>query len=661
MRILHTLLLNLSLLLPAADAPEPPRTDTARLREMLHDRQHPRGQSQAAVLLVQSRSPEAEEIIRQGLRQTDAAEVFFALAEAVRLQRENRFRAELLAALSNGPPGIRQVASETLAEVADGDTILHLRALAADARAELTARLTAVWVLGHSGRKAAAPPLLDQLAGENEILRQAAVEALTELTGQTFGTDVNRWRAWWERHKDQANEQWLEERLAYSASRSRRLAGELERAKIQIVRLHQQLYSRLPPGDRLGHVLNLAEAEDPAVRQLAVGWGQELLPLADAVGQRTLADLLLRFSHDGNLEIQRSAVLALGRLHDPRAFERLKVLLQRGQPVVRAAAARGLAQQVKGDSHEALARQRQAVPALQKALDDPALEVVVEAAESLGALGIPEAGPVLTVLLRHPSQPVRRTAAQALERVADQTVLDGLLAALDDAFVTIRFSLVGAIGHAVGDGRALSGTQRARVTARLEGLLLRDADPGVRSRAATVLGECGTPAMLPTLWRRVLTTEDSRVQEKAWAAMTEILIRADSLDLLKVWDETLVKARQGARRAQLWQEVVQRWRKREDTKGPISDAQEFLVQAQLDQGRWAAAFAVLRELLARPGSDAEVERRLRWLLTVGQQALKEGNRAEVLRVTQEARAFLARRDELASQFDKLARQAQEGP
>jgi HEAT repeat protein len=661
MSTFHSLLLHLGLLLPVADVPAPSKIDPARLREMLHDRQHSRSQSQAALLLVESRTPEAEDIVRRGLRQTDSPEVFFALAAALRLHRDKRFLTELLTALGGGQAGIRQAAAETLAELADADAVLRLRALAGDVKAELAVRQAAVWTLGRSGLKAAVLPLLDQLASDQEPLRQAAVEALTELTGQTLGPDTARWRSWWESHKDLTNERWLEERLAYHASRSRRLTGELERAKVQIVRLHQQLYSRLPAADRLNHVQNLAETEDPPVRLLAVGWSLELLPLADAVGQRALADLLLRFSYDGNLEVQRSAVLALGRIQDPRAFDRLRVLLERGPAVVRAAAARGLARQVQGDSHEALARQRQAVPALQKALDDPALEVVVEAAESLGTLGIPEAGPVLTVLLRHPSYPVRQTAAQALERVADATVLDGLLEALDDPAVTIRFNLIGAIGHAAGDGHSLSETQRTRLLTRLEALLARDADPAVRSRAATVLGECGPPTILPALWRRVLTTEDSRVQEKAWTAIMEILVRSGNLDLLQEWDQNLLKARQGPRRVQLWGEAVSRWRKREDTRSLVVPAQEMLVQAQLEQGRWAAAFTAVRELLARPGSDAETEKRLRWLLAVGQQALKDGNRAEVLRVTQEAQAYLAKRESLASQFEKLAKQAQEGP
>src|SRR5206468_5209242 len=136
---------------------------------------------------------------------------------------------------------------------------------------------------------------------------------------------------------------------------------------------------------------------------------------------------------------------------------------RRGPASVRAAAARSLAQQARGTGPEALALQRQVVPVLQKALEDPALEVVVEAAEDLGTLGVAEAGPVLTALLRHPSEPVRQTAAQALERVADATVVDGLLETLDDPAVAVRFSLVGALGHAAADDRSLKDAQRAKL------------------------------------------------------------------------------------------------------------------------------------------------------------------------------------------------------
>jgi HEAT repeat protein len=647
------LLLGLAPLVTEVDLPA---SDPAQLRELLHDRQHTRSQSQAALLLVQSKSPDAETIVRQGLRQTDSADVFLALAAAIRLQQDARFLDELLIALGNGRPAVRQAAADALAELSDPRVILRLQARAENAGADLTVRQAAIATLGRSGRKAAVVVLLDLLSNDNEAVRKAAVDALGELTGQSCGADLDRWRAWWERHKDLSNEQWLAQRLGYQSSHARRLAGDLERARAEVLRLHQQLYTRLPAADRLSHVQSLVEHEDPAARALAATWCVELMPSADALGQRTLADVLLRLSRDGTVEVQRAAVLALGRVPEERAFERLRLLLRKGQPSVRAAAARALAQQARGTGPQALARQKEVVPALQQALDDPALEVVIEAAENLGTMGVPEVGPVLTALLRHPSDPVRQAAAQALERGADLSQLDGLLAALEDPAASVRFSIVGALGNAVGDGKALTAPQRHRLLERLEGLLLRDTDPGVRSRAASVLGQIGSPALLATLWRRVLAAEDSRVQEKAWAAIIEIIARAGSLELLQEWDRTLIEAKQGPRRLLLLGEVHGRWKKREETRALARSVEEKLVPAQLEQGKWAAAFPLVRELLAQ-SSGVELNRCLSWLLTVGEQALKEGNRAEALRVVQEAQTYLSQSQGLAAEFERLEKDA----
>jgi HEAT repeat protein len=406
-------------------------------------------------------------------------------------------------------------------------------------------------------------------------------------------------------------------------------------------------------------VQSLLDQEDAAVRALAVQWSVDMLPAADALGQRALADVLLRLSQDSVAEIQRSAVLALGRVNDARAFDRVSHLVRRGPAPVRAAAARSLAQQARGTGKDAHARQRLAVPALQKALEDPAIEVVVEAAEALGSLGAPEAGPVLVSLLRHPSEPVRQTAAQALERVADATVLDSLLEALDDQAVSVRFSLLGALAHAAGDARALSDAQRERLRARLEAALRGDADPGVRSRAATVLGDSGGPAALPALWQRVQAREDSRVQDKAWAAMIDVLARAANAALLGEWDRKLVEAKQGPRRLQLLTELHARWEKKEESRGLADATLETLVEAHLADGKWSAAFPHVRHLLGRATADTDLDRRLRWLLHVGELALKEGNRAEALRAVQDAQGSLPRRKQLASAFEKLEKEARE--
>jgi HEAT repeat protein len=251
---------------------------------------------------------------------------------------------------------------------------------------------------------------------------------------------------------------------------------------------------------------------------------------------------------------------------------------------------------------------------------------------------------------------VRQTAAQALERVADSSVLDGLLAGLDDTAVTVRFSVVAALGHAAGDGSTLSEAQRTLLVTRLEALLQHDTDPGVRSRAAAALGQYGSPAVLPSLWKRVLAGEDSRVQEKAWLAFVDIVARSGSLEVVQEWDGRLKQARHLQRRALLLNEVYSRWQKREDTRAVLGSVMEALVQAQLEAGKWAAAFPLVHELLAKQGTDAEVERRLRWLLRIGEQALKEGNHAEARRAAQEAQPYLARSPILAVEFAKLQKQ-----
>lgn len=666
MQTSYLLLLTLGLCAAPGEAVPERGPDLTLLQELLRDRQHPRGQSQAALLLLQNPSSEAEAIVRQGLQQTEDVEIFQALAGAVRISQDNRFLDELFKALASPKAQVRQAAAETLALVPNTRLLARLHALVNDPQADLASRQAGVWILGRGGRKRAVHILLEQLDSDSEPLRRSAAEALAELSGQNYGMDATRWQAWWEKHRELSPERWLEHRLAYQAARSQRLEGELERSRTQVIRLHQQLYSRLPQAERFSYIQAVLDQEDAAVRGLAVAWAAEMLVVgnaslprsdSDAARQQALTQVLLRLSQDSAAEVQRSAVLALGRVNDPAAFERLQVLLQQGRAPVRAAAARSLTLQARGTGTEATQKQKVVVPALQKALDDPALEVVVEAAEDLGMLGALEAGPVLTSLLHHPSGHVRQAAAQALERVADVSLLDGLLKGLTDPSVNVRFSLLGALARAVGKGTSLNASQQVRLLTRLEALLLRDSDPGVRSRAATVLGECAPPASLGLLWKCVQSAEDSRVQEKAWAGFVEVIARSARLPLLQEWDRALTAAHQGPRRLQLLTEVVGRWQKTEETRSLAGSAQEMLVQAQLELGKWSAAFPQVRDLLARPGSAAEMKQRLKWLLTVGEQALQEGNRSEAQRAVVEARQYLTAASDMVEAFEKLARRA----
>jgi HEAT repeat protein len=578
------ILLGLTILLGDGGPKTEQGANLPRLCELLHDRRQPRGQCQAALLLVESPAAEAEQAVRAALRQAEDSDAFLALATAIRLRRDARFVEELFAALSGGRPQVRQAAADTLAALPSPEVIDRLAKLADDRRAEPGVRQAALWALGRSGRKQAAAILLTHLEGSNEALRRAAAEALAELSGEDHGLDAAGWRLWWERHRHAGDENWLEQRLDYQAGRAHRLEGELARVRARVLRLEQQLYGRLSAAERATHVQALADEEDAALRLLAVNCSLDLLATADRDRREALTGVLLRLSHDGALEVQRAAVLGLGRVDGEAAFDRLQVLLESGEPAVRRVAARSLALQVRGSDEAAQGRQRQAVPVLSKALGDPSLEVVVEAAEGLGMLGARAAGPVLTALLRHPAEHVRQTAAQALERSAEPAALDDLLAGLHDASAAVRFSLVGALVHAAGDGQTLTSAQQQRLLAGLEGRL-RDDDPGVRSRAATALGECGPPAVLSPLWACVCSAPDSRVRDKAWSAMIDLLARSGSASLLQEWDHRLADDGHGQRRLQLLTEVSARWQNRPGVEAAAQAARAALERAQQETGK----------------------------------------------------------------------------
>src|SRR6516225_1181766 len=117
MSALHPLLLGFGVLLPMSAGAQP-LSDTSRLKELLYDRQSPTAQSTPALLLLQLRSLDADDVIRQGLRQTDSPDVFCALAAAMRAARDTTFLPELFSGLSSSQASVRQSTAETLGELA---------------------------------------------------------------------------------------------------------------------------------------------------------------------------------------------------------------------------------------------------------------------------------------------------------------------------------------------------------------------------------------------------------------------------------------------------------------------------------------------------------------------------------------------------------------
>lgn len=643
---------------PPAQKAQPAKAqpDEARLREMLFARQQPVEQGQAALLLVQHGGPEAQTIVREGLRRWDRPDVVQALAQAVRVARDSRFVQPLLQGLAAEHGGIRSAMIESLAALESDVVIRWLLAVVEDAKAPMLARQSAVETLGRCQHKAAVRALLDLLKSESPAVRQSAADALAEVSGHAYGLDAAKWQAWWALQQDLSEEDWLKSRTALFAERARRLQGELQRAELDVLELHKTLYDKTPVTDKHAYLRKLASSDYVSVRLQVITWLAELLVDANQPEQQRLGELLLDLGNDTSEPVQRAAVLAMERVDDPQIFARLIQLLSAPAPTIRAAAARSLGRSRLWKNSNQQDVKTRVVRALEQALGDASAAVVANAAQSLGSLGIEDSAPQLAGLLMHDNELVRQAASSSLEQVAGQAELAQLLSRMTDPSAAVRFNLVGALGR-IGTRANTEPAGYAEIIKRLERVLTQDIDPGVRSKAATVLGQIGGANELTVLWLRVRTSEDFRVQDRAWRAMLEIWFRNRDLALMQYWDHYLAEQKENARRIEMLTETRTRWLRDDRAQTQLDGVTSLLVRALLGDRKWPTAVPLITDLLKRPMTDTERRDRLQWLLVAGRQALDDQKPQEVLKMLKDTDALLINTKELAAEFSELRRRA----
>jgi len=192
-------------------------------------------------------------------------------------------------------------------------------------------------------------------------------------------------------------------------------------------------------------------------------------PAATQLGSEAI-DALIAALRDPDADVRRAAIIALGRLDEPRAVPGLIDALRDESADVRRHAAAALAD--TGDLR--------AVEPLMATLDDASPEVRRFVAIALGELGDRRAVPGLVALLEDSSAEVRRFAAIALGTLGDLQAVEPLIAAVGDASAEVRRFAIIALGD-LGDRRAIPALTRA----------LQDESAEVRRFAALALGEMG--------------------------------------------------------------------------------------------------------------------------------------------------------------------------
>jgi HEAT repeat protein len=241
-----------------------------------------------------------------------------------------------------------------------------------------------------------------------------------------------------------------------------------------------------------------------AMRLVLAGSTKELDAETQRVAQEesTRIDKLLKDAESGNLEVRDAALGELGSSEDPRALPAVMQRTKAGNDeAARLAAIKALAR--KGN--------HKAVAVLVPLLADQKAPVVIQSAQALGAIQLPDAVPALLDLLKKQKPDrVRNTVLRAAARCNPESkkTLEAALAALKNSSTQMHAASIVALGHLRPDAKSVAALRP----------FLGDKNLSLRGLAVWALGNHGdaaTAGQLEAMLRDEKSPEVRAVAERA--------------------------------------------------------------------------------------------------------------------------------------------------
>ena len=263
----------------------------------------------------------------------------------------------------------------------------------------------------------------------------------------------------------------------------------------------------------------------PLLVSLANGTGDEKKEAVVALGKigdpKAIPSLCIALLEDKDTDIRAKAAHALGEIGDPKVVDALsKALLEDKNKSVRLKSAEALDKigwrptSTREKVFYSLARNKkqdivkmgkEVVPIFIEALNNPSSEIRQDSVEILGNLKAVEATESLCkVLLEGTAVPVRRKTVEALGKIGDPKAIPSLcIALLEDKNTDIRAKAAQALGE-IGDPKVVDALSKA---------LLEDNSKSVRLKSAEALGKIGDKKATEPLNQRLDTETDKAVRK----------------------------------------------------------------------------------------------------------------------------------------------------
>ena len=492
----------------------------------------PKTKLEAAELLLAKQYSQAVEALKDFLAGDNLA-ARIAVAQAISRGNGTEPRSDfidpLLAMLTGSDAEVRPAAAKALAVYKDDAVVDKLVAIASDRKIERAVRIDTMAALQSALDKRTVDALVRLLDDRDATIRDAAADALANLTNiKAFRTNRRLAKQWWNRNRDKPPSKWLAE-LADSLARGKaELEVDNQRLRERLAQALRDQYDAVPEAQREGLLLGFLS--DPvADARLA---GTVLAETKIAGGQNISEKLQIRIRamvKDPDPRVRQASVLLVAHQGDAEALGALLAGLK--------------TEEIQGVRQAILTalghlKSPEALPAVVAEIASNYDSVAGAAALALGRIASakPLSGDVLS---KASSALVRRYKKKGQE---DQTVAVAMREAVLTAMGVIRHkSFLAVLRLALKDAEAkvrlaaVNSLAQAGQTADADAIaaLVGDADRGVRVASIATLGKLGGQKHLPTILKRTdpKAETDQAVRKQAWEVAMGLLAGADAATL----------------------------------------------------------------------------------------------------------------------------------
>jgi len=315
---------------------------------------------EAARRLVSRSSKEADDVLLKVLTAGNReAQIAVARALASDQTPEPAFINPLSTLLGSGAVLTEAVAQALVTFKGNDDVRQMLVNFATNPTLSLDARAGIISAMGKLVDKQAAGSLINVINGDdNARIRDAACDALAEITGLPRSSDVQGWNQWWNQNKAKNEEEWSKDLLRYNAAARAELNKRLIRMRDEAGQQLRTSYRAAATDADKAKLLAASlqnDSEDirlvavqlireessqfravptPVFEQLrkmvgdsAAGVRREVAITLGTAGVGAVDALLTQLAQERDTSVREELVRALGPSHDLRAIEPLLAAL----------------------------------------------------------------------------------------------------------------------------------------------------------------------------------------------------------------------------------------------------------------------------------------------------------------------------------------------